>query len=156
MLRLFLIMPELFYSLMVVGLCLDSSGNIVKLGKGFVMMSTGEEELAQTSSIAMEEGDVDQSGTKRKKYTSDYYREIGRKGGIILKEQRGREYYRIIAQKGGRANVDKYGPGHFVELGKKGGNATKASQEPGFYSRIGKLGGIAKKQKREAKANLIG
>lgn len=56
-----------------------------------------------------------------KPYDPNYYREIGRKGGLALKE--------------------KYGSKHFSEMGKKGGNSTKNKHDTDYYSTIGKKGG---------------
>jgi general stress protein YciG len=120
---------------------------VVDRGKGIVMVSKDEEKPVHTSS---DEKTHKSGNTVRRKYGEDYYRQIGKKGGIILKEKRGNDYYRMIAQKGGQANVNKYGSDHFSELGKKGGNTTKSRQGPDFYSRIGKLGGVAKKKKKDA------
>jgi hypothetical protein len=53
-----------------------------------------------------------------------YYGRIGKLGGIVLREQRGKGYLRHIG-------------GH-------GGRTTKARQEPGYYARIGRKGSKAR------------
>ena len=57
-------------------------------------------------------------------YGIDFYREIGEKGGGIVKE--------------------KYGTKFYSEIGKRGGETVKQERGPEFYSVIGRKGGEAK------------
>jgi len=54
------------------------------------------------------------------KYGPEFYREIGRKGGQVIKDR---------------------GLDHLREIGRLGGEATKASQGPEFFRKIGRIGG---------------
>jgi hypothetical protein len=65
-----------------------------------------------------------------------------------IRELYGEDYFRRIGRKGGLANVEKYGLEHFSALGKKGGSTTKERQSADYYSRIGLLGGGARWRRR--------
>ncbi|MCI0575718.1 MAG: hypothetical protein L0331_05860 [Chloroflexi bacterium] len=51
---------------------------------------------------------------------------MGVKGGIALREKRGREYFQEIGRRGGRATVEKHGRLHMVQIGKRGFVVTTA------------------------------
>ncbi len=51
---------------------------------------------------------------------------LGRRGGLTVRDQRGREYYEEIGRKGGIATRDIYGGEFYEEIGRKGGLAVSA------------------------------
>lgn len=51
--------------------------------------------------------------------------EAGRRGGLIVKEERGSAFFAQIGSKGGSSTLRKHGEAHFAELGRKGGKAPK-------------------------------
>lgn len=55
--------------------------------------------------------------------------------------QRTSEFYRELGRKGGQAVKEKYGVDHLKEIGRKGGEETNKKFGPSFYSQIGAIGG---------------
>lgn len=72
--------------------------------------------------------------------------EAGRKGGTVVKEERGIEFFRAIGKKGGKSTAEKYGPDFYAEIGRKGGESVKREHGMEFYSSIGRKGGSRKKK----------
>lgn len=72
--------------------------------------------------------------TKRSPFSErpGFAKEMGERGGQIVKERYGTEYYR--------------------EIGKKGGASMKARQDPNYYSKIGKVGGKRRAENAKARA----
>lgn len=55
---------------------------------------------------------------------SEFYREIGQKGGIAIREKRGLEFFREIGKKGGETLRERVaGTDYYSEIGRKGGMA---------------------------------
>lgn len=55
---------------------------------------------------------------------SEFYRGIGRKGGIAVREKRGLEFLREIGKKGGEALRDRVaGTDYYSLIGRRGGSA---------------------------------
>lgn len=71
--------------------------------------------------------------------------EAGRKGGTVVKEERGIEFFRAIGAKGGKSTAEKYGPEFFSSIGRKGGESVKRERGVEFYSSIGRVGGSKKR-----------
>src|SRR5207302_1155954 len=71
----------------------------------------------------------------------EFYQEIGRKGGETVKAERGRSFYEQIGKKGGDTVKAERGAGFYEQIGKKGGDAVKAERGTPFYEEIGKKGG---------------
>jgi very-short-patch-repair endonuclease len=72
----------------------------------------------------------------------EYYREIGRKGGLSCLKRYGREYFSKIAgrKKCGNAILRKYGKEHFKKLGKKSGELRLQKRGREFFKTISKIG----------------
>ena len=49
------------------------------------------------------------------------------RGGIALRNLKGRAYYSKIGRKGGRRNVEKNGVKHMQTIGRAGGRSSQAS-----------------------------
>ena len=71
---------------------------------------------------------------------SEFYSEIGKKGGVARKSQ-GADY-KDLGKRGGEARKEQ--GADYRELGRKGGETVKERHGPEFYSRIGKKGGKAR------------
>src|SRR5512133_3061005 len=67
--------------------------------------------------------------------------EAGRKGGVRVRETRGRKFYEEIGKKGGETVKAERGPRFYEEIGKKGGETIKAERGTPFYEEIGRKGG---------------
>src|SRR6266540_2193733 len=67
--------------------------------------------------------------------------EAGRKGGVRVRETRGRKFYEEIGKKGGETVKAKRGRKFYEEIGKKGGETIKAERGTPFYEEIGRKGG---------------
>jgi len=67
--------------------------------------------------------------------------EAGRKGGIRVRETRGRKFYQEIGKKGGEVVKAERGRPFYEKIGKKGGEAVKARRGTPFYEEIGRKGG---------------
>src|SRR6266545_1871683 len=67
--------------------------------------------------------------------------EAGRKGGVRVRETRGRKFYEEIGKKGGDTVKAERGPRFYEEIGKKGGETIKAERGTPFYEEIGRKGG---------------
>ena len=74
--------------------------------------------------------------------------EAGRKGGVRVRETRGRKFYEEIGKKGGETVKAERGRKFYEEIGKKGGDTVKAERGPRFYEEIGKKGGETIKAER--------
>lgn len=61
--------------------------------------------------------------------TSPTPSEIGRKGGLVVKERYGSDYYSKIGKKGGEAVKEKHGSDYFATIGKLGGTSPKRRKE---------------------------
>ena len=66
----------------------------------------------------------------KEKYGSEFFREIGRKGGLSIRE-RGVEYLREIGKQGGEATKARHGVEHYSEIGRRGGQRGKGQPKPG-------------------------
>ncbi len=64
------------------------------------------------------------------KYGSDFFREIGRKGGQTIRN-RGVEYLREIGRAGGESTKARHGTSHYAEIGRIGGQRGKGQPKPG-------------------------
>lgn len=81
----------------------------------------------------------------REKYGSNFYAEIGRKGGQVA--SRDRQRMAEIGRKGGEKVREKRGSEFYAEIGRRGGEAVRQRAEesdPDYYSRIGRQGGRGK------------
>jgi len=67
--------------------------------------------------------------------------EAGRKGGVRVRETRGRKFYEEIGKKGGDTVKAERGARFYEEIGKKGGETIKAERGTPFYEEIGRKGG---------------
>src|SRR5512138_2780113 len=67
--------------------------------------------------------------------------EAGRKGGVRVRETRGRKFYEEIGKKGGESVKAERGRKFYEEIGKKGGDTIKAERGTPFYEEIGRKGG---------------
>src|SRR5205085_5436163 len=79
--------------------------------------------------------------TVRNERGREFYETIGRKGGATVKASRGRAFYEEIGRKGGETVKAERGPKFYEEIGKKGGDRVKATRGPTFYEEIGRKGG---------------
>jgi general stress protein YciG len=70
--------------------------------------------------------------------------EAGRKGGIVVSQERGADYFRTIGAKGGQTTAEKYGREFFAQIGRKGGNALKEERGIEFFTTIGRKGAQSK------------
>jgi general stress protein YciG len=74
-------------------------------------------------------------------------REAGRRGGqAVKKKYGGTEFYSEIGKKGGRTTAETHGPDFYAQIGKKGGKATKRLYGDDFYKEIGTKGGARVKE----------
>ncbi|TMD60113.1 MAG: general stress protein B [Chloroflexi bacterium] len=73
--------------------------------------------------------------------SSEFYREIGKRGGEIRRGQLGKEGYRALGRKGGETRKQTLGTVGYAELGKKGGEARKRTLGKEGYSQLGRKGG---------------
>jgi hypothetical protein len=62
----------------------------------------------------------------------------------VVKERYGTEFYREIGEKGGGAVKERYGAEFYSEIGKRGGEMVKQERGMEYYSTIGRKGGEAK------------
>src|SRR2546426_12520361 len=85
--------------------------------------------------------DGDHEGRAQRGRTSDFYREIGKRGGEIRRGQLGKEGYRALGRKGGETRKQTLGTVGYAELGKKGGEARKRTLGKEGYSQLGRKGG---------------
>ncbi len=67
----------------------------------------------------------------REKYGRDYYRELGRKGGVSVRGKHGIEHYVRIGRKGGEQTKARYGAEHYARIGRLGGKARGRTKESG-------------------------
>src|SRR6266545_736736 len=67
--------------------------------------------------------------------------EAGRKGGVRVRETRGRKFYEEIGKKGGDTVKAERGRQFYEEIGKKGGETIKSQRGTPFYEEIGRKGG---------------
>lgn len=88
----------------------------------------------------MKDDDTRDGRTQRGR-TSDFYREIGKRGGEIRRGQLGKEGYRALGRKGGETRKQSLGTEGYAELGKKGGEARKRTLGSEGYARLGRKGG---------------
>jgi uncharacterized protein len=72
-----------------------------------------------------------------------------------VRDKYGLEYYRELGRKGGMSVRGKHGIGHYVQIGRKGGEQTKAKYGAEHYARIGKLGGKAHGRAQEQGMHLL-
>ncbi|HUZ77836.1 MAG TPA: hypothetical protein VMV93_09680 [Chloroflexota bacterium] len=66
----------------------------------------------------------------KEKYGSEFFREIGRKGGAKIRE-RGVDYLREIGRVGGERTKETQGKEHFSTIGRIGGQNGKGKPKPG-------------------------
>lgn len=74
-------------------------------------------------------------------------REAGKKGGDAIKKKYGSEFFSKIGKKGGkslRSRVAVEDPSFYVRIGKAGGDAVKEKHDPAYFSRLGQMGAQAK------------
>ena len=62
----------------------------------------------------------------------------------MVKERYGSEFYREIGEKGGGAVKERYGTDFYSEIGKRGGETVKQERGAEYYSTIGRKGGEAR------------
>lgn len=69
-------------------------------------------------------------------------REAGQRGGKRLAEKmKGTDFFRDIGQKGGSKTKEKYGEDYYARIGQMGGSKTSETHGPDFYQQIGRKGG---------------
>ena len=81
-------------------------------------------------------------------------REAGRLGGEKTK-QRGPEYYKRIGKMGGIATRKNQDPDFYKRIGKIGGEKVRDTQGTDFYQKIGEMGGAKIKEMLEAGKKAI-
>ncbi len=62
-----------------------------------------------------------------------------------------RDHYRQIGAKGGSLVRDRHGKAYYAEIGRLGGEATKRTADTAYYRQIGQLGGRVSALRRRAK-----
>ena len=85
----------------------------------------------------------------RERLGAEFFRDAGRKGGEVNKENRNREYFQSIGKIGGRVTADEYGRKHYQEIGRKGGLSTSPNKKKSKFPRehyveMGKKGRAAR------------
>lgn len=82
-------------------------------------------------------------------FSKEFYRRIGRKGGLSCLHKYGKEFFAKISsrRKGGIAVLKKYGKEYFRELGRKSGQLRLRSKGKEFFTSISKLGVKALRKK---------
>jgi len=85
--------------------------------------------------------DGDHEAPAQRGRTSEFYREIGKRGGEIRRGQLGKEGYRALGRKGGETRKQSLGAEGYAELGKKGGEARKKTLGSEGYAELGRKGG---------------
>lgn len=83
----------------------------------------------------------DDAREDRGRRSSEFYREIGKRGGEIRRGQLGKEGYRALGRKGGETRKQALGAEGYAELGKKGGEARKRTLGSEGYAELGRKGG---------------
>ena len=72
---------------------------------------------------------------------SEFYREIGRRGGLARKKQLGAGGYADLGRKGGEARKGQLGSEGYALLGRRGGEARKSQLGSEGYAQLGRKGG---------------
>ena len=76
---------------------------------------------------------------------SEFYVEIGKEGGNVVKERHGSAFFAEIGRRGGEAVKEKHGPDYYSRIGKKGGKGSPKEQEGcsgrGSRRRVGERSG---------------
>ncbi len=101
--------------------------------------------MTEPDAKAMGKMTVEEAGRKggqkvKAQRGSEFFSEIGKKGGVARKQQ-GADY-KELGRRGGEAR--KQQGADYRELGRKGGETVKERHGPEFYSQIGKKGGEAR------------
>ena len=68
----------------------------------------------------------------RNKYGREFYRLIGKKGGIAVRRLHGREHYVRIGQMGGKETSPGTGAGHYARIARLREAAARSSTEQGM------------------------
>ncbi len=89
----------------------------------------------------MKNGEGGREGRTARGRTSEFYREIGKRGGEIRRDQLGKEGYRALGRKGGETRKQRLGAHGYAELGKRGGEARKRALGSAGYAELGRKGG---------------
>lgn len=55
----------------------------------------------------------------------------GQRGGLTVKQERGREFFQRIGRKGGLATKSRYGVEHYSEIGRRHSHQAEAPPEGG-------------------------
>jgi len=61
----------------------------------------------------------------KSRYGSEFYQQIGKKGGQARKQELGAEGYARLGKKGGEARKGQLGPDGYARLGQKGGQRVR-------------------------------
>ena len=72
---------------------------------------------------------------------TEFYREIGRRGGQARKKQLGAGGYADLGRKGGEARKGQLGSAGYAQLGRRGGEARKSQLGSEGYAQLGRKGG---------------
>src|SRR5688572_33008903 len=69
--------------------------------------------------------------TVKDRYGSDFYGEIGRKGGSTTKKKYGPQHYSDIGRRGGQTTAERHGQEFYENIGRKGGQRVRELIERG-------------------------